>query len=383
MPTQHDEETENVLDELGFTGEEDAQQAEERDEENDDLDLDALDDGQDADPAQAAADAPEGEPDGDEPAPTEPAEGAQPPEGRADGQPSAPAGEAPDDGAQPFRYRADGRDFDVPNAVVFEDEVPGRGRIPVLVMPLDEFQRHIQPNLRDRRTVAAEVADLQRQLAERDPEVNPVVLRNNRLSEFFDNLAFNEDLSDEDILEAIHDLRERRPVWEAEQRAAAAEARLAARESVPERTPEDDAALYQTLETGLRGVVDQLAREPDYAGVSAQKVADQLMELGPNAFWVAEEDDPARGILRGEIRVRDDLVRNWLTREAAEVKRLREGWQQVQQVKQRNERALGNGRNTPHPAPLVGGSPQPGGPVKEPETREEWEASLRALTPSS
>lgn len=385
MAIEIDDTTAAELDELGFDDNDDAPPEETEEGAEEELDLDALDEetsGNDpgATPRGTSND-PEDPANGDEPA-EKPTKGALPDEGRADGQPSASGTDAATetDDYEPLKYTSDGKEYEVEGAVVFEDEIPGRGRGKVIVMPLDEFERQIQPNLRDRRVVAAEMAELRQKLIDADPETSPAGQRVRALTEFFDDLAFDEAKSDEDILQAIYDLRARKPVWEAEQRAIAAEERLAARDTESGPTAEDQQALIQQVQHGIRSYVAQAVKAEPYAGVDAAKVADVLVDLGPAALYVVERDDPATGFLAGEIRLRDDVVQRYLDREAADVKRLREGWEKVGAVRAKNERALGGTRNPLPPATPVGGSPAVAPPAEEePTDYDSWQRSVRGV----
>lgn len=325
----------------------------EEEEEDDDETATSPEPGDEADPADGSAqvepaNALPGEATAEPAKPSPPASPSDPSDRSAlEGAPREPAQEEP----RPFTFKADGKEVTVPRSQIFDVQQPDGTTEPHVLFPLAEV-RGIQHFFADRGAWREEKKQLLQQLAERDPEHHSAMVQARELTGWLWQLL---DQSDEEILAAVEQMRSGRPAWEARQEAEALKRKLDARESVqvdpdPELQRLEQEEQEQQLQGALNGQLDQLLKQPEFAGVPRDRVARRLWELRHEVFFEADADLPQAGLRKGDIGINLGYLRSYLADEAATIRSVRESAIRAQQIERQNREALGT---TTKPKPAV------------------------------
>lgn len=383
----------------GFETEDDWESALAEAEDLDDLD-EALDEGEDAEdeltdeegspPAESEGADPTAEPEADAEAeqeadadgeeqqeePEEPdPEAGEPEEPEAEGEPApeSPAGDqdqAPEQPEQPqhngeLTLRADGTDIHLEGSMSWDHGV---------YIPMETLRTKLQPMLADRRKLQSEIDRLKAHTSRKsEAEVQAEELVK----------AFDELLKDkEKAFEFIENFDAQAPALAARAEAARHKARADGYEQ--EREADQQRVATERFQEWAPRAVDDLVGavldQPEFKelGLDRKTVFQQVRQLGSAAlFYRAAEDDPAHGIRKGDIRIRPEPILRHVQHLAQVAQQQRAAAAAVREAKTANDRKSKPKRKAP-PAVSASGTPVPGDQEeKEPESYDEWEASLR------
>jgi len=283
-------------------------------------------------------------------------------------QPTAPAA-APAEETRPFGFRVDRQQIDVPGAVETNDGL--------IVLNRQAWQNHVQPYLADWKTWKRERTELLKQIAERDPEKNPVVQQARLLIGEIEKLKQQ---GPEAVVDWALNFLQQMPVLEANARAAAAEAK--SKQYVTDRDAQAEQQIiehYQReIPKNLREEIGALLKIPEIAslGLNADDLFETLWDMRHAIYFEAPEDMPEHGLRKGDIGVRRDVIRRQVGRYAQFAQQRSTAAAEVAKAKEQNARALNGGTPAP-PAVTTKDSPAPGGKkAKKPSNYDEWIESL-------
>jgi hypothetical protein len=286
--------------------------------------------------------------------------------------PEAPPDETPSEAPkhEPFSFTADGGRVDVPGAVrVSHDD--GAGNVTQsVVVPVDVWQRSIQPYLGNWGAREQRYKD---ELAKLDPEKNPEVIRAKALIEKFDGL-----LDDPEAFAAFFDNFEAnrdKLRLELENRALKARTEGYASSETQRETQERYEVVAAQIRGDLPARVDMVARQLGVdlpADVRDRLVEDMYADVD-RLYFVAQEGNEW-GIKAGEIAAADVAFAQRIQRAAQLIAYGANSVDQQRQDKkeaarQRNEKAL-NRKKVPATVPAAGSAPSSG--PEEPKI-ESWE----------
>lgn len=300
-----------------------------------------------------------------------------------DGEPDAPDSDPPTSdesqpAAEPFRFKVDGQEFDVPGAEVTpEGEIRG--------ITLDVWQTHIRPRLADRGAWQRKEQGYRQQIAELEqranPDTNPDVVRSRELGKAFDALM---ELPPDQLYQRMIELQQQWPLLRERAEKLALQRQLETRDTQAHSVETERLVQEWTpkLQGGLQTGVEQVLASDDYKelGLDAAEIANQLWEdpaLRRAAIRVAQEGDET-GLPAGTPYVALDWIDRYLRPTAkAALKRIEDA-RKAAEARKRNAARLGEGKRAAGVG--VQGAPPPGGRAeKDPESYDDWLASLRSI----
>lgn len=301
---------------------------------------------------------------------------AVPSEEQATPQASAPAGTPPPVPAPepvPFGFTADERRISVPGATRVGEE---------LRIPVDAWQRYIQPNLRDQRAVQRQLGQLQHE--NRTLRTRLETPERTRGDALWDRLlALGKDPQQLAALFEKYEVEWPRLQAEAERdyyRQQAEQGHAAQREQA-------EAADVQALATQLRQGTTAWAQY--YAGLDEFKGADgkplldpakldqELWRLRHDLWSLAEADIPEWNVRQGQYAMDHEAVRQYVSERVEERRATQQHVQEAAKAAAVNQAAL-----QPSPAPATvkaKGSPVASGAQASPTSRQEWETRMARL----
>lgn len=320
--------------------------------------LDGIEAGDDLEGGEPAGDT-EGAtpPDGSE-APAEDADAEQLEQAEAEGgqaaepaEPAAPATPAPwqpPEGGQPFRFRADHREVEVPGAIEYDHGI---------YVPKDAWNTVVSRHLADRDQIGHVVQDLQRQVEERDPAKNPVVIEADATIRNFMELFRQGPVA---VAQWLDNYAVNAPLLQAKIREESLLAQIQANQA--RQTEGDRAAQEADIAAKLPGYIEQnvaalISTTPGLAELkgSEKKLVELLWPYARSFLMEADRDYPEYGVRQGQIVPRREVLGQLLQQEAdrrLEVKRLQDAG--------KHNRAA-TGRATPPKTVPARGRPVPAG----------------------
>lgn len=266
---------------------------------------------------------------------------------------------------QPFAFKAYGKDWTPTGAVVTGNYV---------AFPKDTFNREILPNFVDSQVVRQTIADLKRQVTERDPERNPEVLKARELMKQIGELVRS---PSEELAQRAYELQQMWPVYEAQAEAASLRAQLEARQSKESeaQTEEQRKQWVPVLQNGLKDRISTFLQQDTYKdlGLDTDALFDAVWQLGERAFVEDEQ---------GQIFVNDEVLQHYIDRDA---KLARKYTEQIEaerkrvaaatQAQQANAKVLNQNKKVPATTAVSAkGSPAPArGEKMTFKTRQEYQ----------
>lgn len=276
--------------------------------------------------------------DGDDPAALDPATPAEAVTDSAAWQPPA--------GGESFAFRADGREVPVPGALKY----------PHGIYVPNEAWTTVQRHLADREAFNGQLRHKDQQIAALDPDRHPDVIKGR---ESVKAMAALLDKGPEEVAKWLDNYAINRPLIDAQIEKATLEARLQSytQQQTTAQTEQAAKDLAERLPVQLRQTMDAVIQStPEFAELASmgEKLFEKLWPFAEHLFLELDRDVPEYNLRKGQVIVRQDVLRQLLTPHAearAEVKRLEVATKQ-------NQAAT---RKTPVPPTVTSrGRPVPG-----------------------
>ncbi len=233
-------------------------------------------------------------------------------------------------------------------------------------IPTDQLGR-LQGHLADRNLYQQRHAEYDRKLAEMDPTKNDTVLRAQHILATLGKLM---DDGPEAMAEWLDDLATQRPILEAQAAQAAAEAALQARQTGYD-TAEQQRQVEQLapqMETATRNAIGQLMQAEEMKGLDAEAFYSRIRRYDRNLFFVAEQDDPANGIQKGQVCINLEFLEQEAAYDAK-----RSGDTKAQEAAAKANRATEDPENTAPPTVGTTGQTPSGARKKKFKGWDDWE----------
>lgn len=289
-----------------------------------------------------------------EPAPAAPATKEAPPvEAPASAAPAEKPAEQEAAPAEPFKFKVDRKEIAIPGSVVFEAET-ANGKEQFITFPLSEFQRTLHPHLADRSLWRNEKKQLLQELAKRDPETHPDVVKSREVLKLFQKLIGSDDGA---VLNTLDEWRANLPTWQSQQETVALKKQLEAVNAV--EAPPDEALqqieteeFNEQLRDNLKGHLATLAKLPEFAGlIDVDDILPDIWDVRQQVYFTIDEDGQlpnGKPVRKGDLGINFGYLKEKLSREATRLKTARERVEKAKQVEAQNAAVL---KETPQPKP--------------------------------
>ncbi len=290
---------------------------------------------------------------------TEPAEGAP-----KEGSPT-PETEAPH--SEPFALRVDGREYEVPGAVVTDGYV---------AIPVESFQRVIQPRLADRTAWIEERRAMQDKLEAKSVQEVQAAEVLKAMDELLESGA-------DEMLQWFQNFDANKAALKSRVETASLRAQIDQRSKADEqRSEQEQVERYwidrdQMLSPWVRSALSQPGIKE--AGLDENEIIAQFLELGHEPFFEAQEDNPEFGWQRGGIYANPEFVFRHIQQLVQLATKIRAEARQTAEAKAKNQRTR---RTKAPPTVPAKGSPPLAGERTAPTNVEEWEQSLQEVVKS-
>ena len=288
------------------------------------------------------------------------AEGEQPEAVAVEAEPEPSTPERPV--VQPFSFAADGKRVEVEGASVVEHPGPDGKPTRSVVIPLDAFQRRVQPYLADRGKFANKERDYQRQLAALSPDKNETVIRAQTMLDEFEKV-----LGSEDSLTAfLQNFEQNRELLKLKVENAATAAKLRAREEGEQhtQTEQDEQATVQQVQedlpNGVRAAASVLKQHfsVDVPEAALNAAYAEINEnLGVYYRRATQQDAEQYGVNVGQIIRDEGRIERTLYRFASLLTTGSAQQQMTTEAAKRNQAALGDKKKPPPTVSAKGSAP--------------------------
>lgn len=309
-----------------------------------------------------------------------PTEGEPPEEAAPEVEPEPSPPEKPV--VQPFSFTADRKRVEVQGASVVEHPGPDGKPTRSIVIPLDAFQRHVQPYLADRGSFANKERDYQRQLAALSPDKNETVIRAQTILDEFEKVLGSE----ESLTGFLENFEHNRELLKLKVENAAVQAKLKARDDGERevQSERDTETTVQRVQSDVPNVVQQAAAfvsqrtSMPVSPQALQAAYETIMENLPAFYRRATPQDAQlnQNITVGEIVRDDDKVISVVHRFAGLLNAGSEQKAKTTEAAKRNQAALGGTKKKPPPTIAAKGSAPPKESVTEIKSWEDFKAKM-------
>lgn len=276
---------------------------------------------------------------------------------RPEGQPAPDKSTAAEaDAAEPFTYKADGTEFEVPGAEVKDGEIR---------LTREQWQRHIQPQLADRRRFIEERRRLHAQAEQAGERHKGELEKWQQIGQALEQVL---SAPDEQLIQRIAQLKRQWPQLKLQaERAALEDERktLTSQQETRQREAQAEQLrpqLRQHLDGAVRKVAEEVVPDAGLDDEALGRVSDKLMRLwNAGLFFEADEALAAEmGVPVGTPMVRTDWIEDELRDRAELLSAVRERQKKAAEAKRKNDAALGRDKKEPAPTVSAKGSPAPG-----------------------
>lgn len=298
------------------------------------------------------------------------------PEGEPESPETAAQTPEPEPEYEPFSYTADKRRFDVEGAFIVKTKDKEGNPVEQIVMPRDSWNRLVQRQLRDPAAIGRKEAEYQKQIAALDPENHETTVRARALLSELEGVLKDE----ESLTNFLSNFQQNKELWTLKAEKAVHEARLKG------YTTQEDTTRQAARDEEIAGQIVQDI--PDFTQHAAEFVTTNWnVPVDPRALQAARQqisenigayyryatanDAQQHGVTQGELIRDDDAVVRTIHRFAT----ILASTNKVEDVKTKNQAALGGGKAAPKTVPAKG-SPAAADKPKSFKTKEEWQAHM-------